>query len=109
MWNSQDNYNYPLGFYSHATDNNYYNFSSFVYSTGPAPRTLNRRSLVDIANCKMSPDNYYSENGYFAPANNASSYTPNSQFVLVSGIINGVQMDTYILPASMMSNGLDGQ
>lgn len=109
LWNSQDNYNYPLGFYSHATDNNYYNFSSFVYSTGPAPRILNRRSLVDIANCRMSPDNYYSENGYFAPANNASAYTPNSQFVLVSGIINGVQMDTYILPASMMSNGLDGQ
>ena len=107
--NPQINYNYPLGFYSHATDNNYYNFSSFVYSTGPAPRTLNRRSLVDITNCRMSPDNYYSENGYFAPANNASAYTPNSQFVLVSGIINGVQMDTYILPASMMSNGLDGQ
>lgn len=107
--NPQINYNYPLGFYSHATDNNYYNFSSFVYSTGPAPRTLNRRSLVDIANCRMSPDNYYTEEGAYYQQGNASLYKPNSQFVLVYGLIGMVSTDTYILPASMMSNGLDGQ
>ena len=40
---------------------------------------------------------------------NASLYKPNSQFVLVYGLIGGVNTDTYILPANMMSNGLDGQ
>lgn len=65
--------------------------------------------LVDIANCRMSSDNYYTEDGAYYQQGNGSYYKPNSQFVLVGGAIGGVSTDTYILPASMMSNGLDGQ
>jgi hypothetical protein len=37
---------------------------------------------------------------------NIGSYTPNSKFILLFKMLG---QDTYILPASMMSNGLDGQ
>lgn len=57
----------------------------------------------------MSSDNYYTEDGAYYQQGNGSYYKPNSQFILVGGAIGGVSTDTYILPASMMSNGLDGQ
>lgn len=89
------------GYYTYAM-----NYGANFHSTvGGGQKDLRVVSLLDFNTCQLSTDNFLVASNYIG-GGDIGSYIPNAKFILLFKMLG---QDVYILPASLMSNGLNGQ